>query len=138
VGKLLFCDKYHCNKGKYIMAISTYKLTHHQRDILRHEEADTRKADAFFKSAGVDINLPNANLYSKAHALLCATVHGVGVLNKADAKYVAQFKRHWKATSGKVTSKNKKRILTIIKIYSQRQQNKLLREKRLTCKQKML
>ena len=114
------------------------KLNHEQQRILRQEERDTRKADAFLKSAGVDVNLPNANLYSKAHALLCATVHGIAVLNKADAKYVAQFKRHWKATSGKVTSKNKKRILTIIKIHSQRQQNKLLREKRLTRKQKML
>tara|TARA_R110000744_G_C19113873_1_gene535121 strand:+ start:135 stop:500 length:366 start_codon:yes stop_codon:yes gene_type:complete len=115
-------------------------ITQQQHDFYLYQEAlDNKPADNWLKATGLKPELftaPNVNLFCVAHAIQCATVSGVSLLSTVDAKYLAQFKRHWKATNGKVTSKNKKRVVGIIKYYTQKQQNLLLREKRLTRNKK--
>jgi hypothetical protein len=96
------------------------------------ESAENRDGDAVIKSSGLKLDqltLPNVNLYCNVHAIL---EHSWELINKQDTKYLNNFKRFWLATSGKVTSKSKKRVLGMIQYYAQKEQNYKLREKRLT------
>jgi len=115
-------------------------ITQQQHDFYQWQEAlDNKPADSWLKATGLKPELftaPNANLYCVAHAIQCATVSGVRLLSTVDAKYLDQFKRHWRATSGEVTAQHKKRVLGIIKYYTQKQQDLVLRKKRLTRNKK--
>ena len=90
-------------------------ITQQQHDFYLYQEAlDNKPADNWLKATGLKPELftaPNVNLFCVAHAIQCATVSGVSLLNK-------------------------KRVVGIIKYYTQKQQNLLLREKRLTRNKK--
>ena len=100
------------------------------------ESYQNRRGDALIKSSGLKLDqltLPNVNVYCNAHAIL---EHSWDLLNKQDTKYLKRFKHCWLATSGKINSKSKKRVLGMIQYYAQKEQNFKLREKRLTCNNK--
>ena len=101
-----------------------------------HNSMQNRDGDNVIRSSGLKLDqlaLPNVNLYCNVHAIL---EHSWELINKHDTKYLNNFKRFWLATSGKITSKSKKRVLGMIQYYAQKEQNFKLREKRLTCNNK--
>jgi len=99
------------------------------------EKLDNVAGDRFLKQHGLcnsELAMPNVNLYCKA-SVLCDN----NTLNNKDKTYLQNFMRFWKFKNGCVTKKNKKRVLSIINYYAQKQQNTALRNARLNRKKNL-
>ena len=96
------------------------------------EQRDTALTDRYLEQQGLTeeyIDLPNVNLYCKAMSLIDNSI-----VQQKDRKYLQQFCRSWLYNKGQITTKNKRVVLGMINYYAQKQQDLLLRSRRVLRK----
>jgi len=106
-------------------------MTKNILDEIIREQRDTALTDRYLKQKGLTeeyINLPNVNLYCIAMALQ------EEVIQTKDRKYLQQFCRSWLYNKGQITTKNKRVVLNMINYYTQKQEDLLLRKRRVLRK----